>query len=89
MDNRRNAWLPWAAVGLLASLCGVLAVVQYRWIGAIGNAERQNLRAGLRDRLDDLRSDFNEQLSNSAGALQPPASPVDQLGKLAAYAQSA
>jgi len=87
MDNRRNAWLPWASVGLLAALCGVLAVLQYRWIGEISGAERLNLQAALRDRLENLRSDFNEQISNAERALQPASYQVDQLGKEAYSAQ--
>src|SRR5438132_2904871 len=85
MDNRRNAWLPWASVGLLAALCGVLAVLQYRWIGEISGAERQNLQVALRDRLDNLRRDFNEQLANAEHALQPTADQVDGIGREAAY----
>jgi hypothetical protein len=85
MDERRNAWLPWASVGLLVSLCGVLAVLQYHWIGEISSAERQNLQASLRDRLNNLQRDFDEELSNSERALQPAAYQVDKLGREAAY----
>ena len=85
MDNRRNSWLPWASVGLLAALCGVLAVLQYRWIGEISGAERQNLQAALRDRLDNLRRDFNEQLSKAEHVVQPAGDQVDSIGREAAY----
>jgi signal transduction histidine kinase len=86
IDNRQRAWLPWISVGLLAALCSVLGVLQYRWIGEISNAERQNLQAALEDRLDDLRRDFNEQISRSESALQPTALQVERVGREAAYA---
>ena len=33
-------WWPWLSVGILAALCTVLALLQYRWTGEIANAER-------------------------------------------------
>jgi len=87
MEKRLNAWLPWASVALLAVLCGVLAVLQYRWTGEISEAERQRLEEDLRDRLDRLQRELNGDLASSARALQPPASLVEQLGSEGAYAE--
>lgn len=85
MDSRRNGWLPWASVALLAALCGVLAVLQYQWIGEISGAERKNLESTLHDGLDSLRLDLNEQVAAAEVALQPTQFQVEELGREAAY----
>ena len=84
--KRRNAVPAWAAIGLVAALCGVLAVLQYRWLGEISGAERQNLQAELRDRLEALRRDLNEQVSTAERVLQPASYQVEEMGREAAYA---
>jgi signal transduction histidine kinase len=83
---RQRAWLAWAAVSLLALLCGVLAVLQYRWIGEITEAERSRLREALQNSLFALSRSFNEEISSAANALFPSSGQVDQLGREAAYA---
>ncbi|HEY1239130.1 MAG TPA: HAMP domain-containing sensor histidine kinase [Bryobacteraceae bacterium] len=85
MSNQRSAWLPWVSVAVLAALCGGLAILQYRWIGEISGAERQNLEAALHDRIENLRRDCNQEFATAARALQPSGSDVDQLGREAAY----
>ena len=72
-------------MALLAALCGILAVLQYRWIGEISGAERRRLQDALHDRLDDVRRDFNQLFSNAERALQPSPSQVEQLGREGAY----
>ena len=57
---QRKGWLAWASITLLAVLCGILAVLQYRWIGEVANAERQRLREDLQSRLNLLRQSFSE-----------------------------
>jgi len=83
--SQRRAWLAWASVGLLALLCGVLAVLQYRWIGEITSAERTRLRTQLQSRLNALSRTFNEAISTACGALVPEAAQVEQLGRERAY----
>ena len=50
----------------LATLMGltllVLAVLQYRWIGEVGEAERARLHAGLNNAVQQLRTEFNAEL---------------------------
>ena len=56
-------WLAWLPVPVLAVLCGVLAVLQYRWIGQVTEAERDRLHKELHSKLEDLRRAFNEELA--------------------------
>jgi signal transduction histidine kinase len=86
MPPRKQLWFSWIALGLLALVCGVLGVLQYRWTGEISGAERQRLRASLRERLRLLQTDFNSRISGFCEALAPGASLVEALGKEQAYA---
>ena len=79
-------WFSWAAVTLLALLCAVVAVLQYRWIGEISGAERQRLQDQLRDELASFRSAFSDEIRSSAAALQTTAPEVERLGREGAYA---
>lgn len=48
---------------LLAVLLGVLAVLQYRWVGQLSQDERDRMRKHLHGRADDLADDFNRELT--------------------------
>ena len=47
-------------VGFLVVALGVLALLQYRWIGEISQAERQRLQNAVRDSSDRFARDFAE-----------------------------
>ncbi len=83
---RERAWLAWASVGILAILCGVLAVLQYRWIGEITAAERTQLHQQLQARLGVLSRAFNDQISAACAALEPTRQQIEQNGPEKAYA---
>jgi signal transduction histidine kinase len=48
---------------LLAVLLGVLAMLQYRWVGQLSADERDRMRKHLHGRADDLADDFNRELT--------------------------
>ena len=81
----RRAWIYGAVLFLLAAVCGVLAFLQYRWIGEVANAENQRLRQDLRRELNLVRRDFNSQIAAAANALVPMAKDVEQEGRDKAY----
>ena len=83
---KNRAWVSWAAVGLLVVLCGVLAALQFRWIGEVSRAEQQRLKEDLTTKLDLLRRNFNQEVESACYALVPPASQIDEQGREAAYA---
>jgi signal transduction histidine kinase len=69
----------WLAVGALLALCAVLGVLQYRWIGEVGVAERERLRATLRANLSRLSQDLDTEILGARLALQPGLrTPVDE-----------
>jgi signal transduction histidine kinase len=83
----RRPWHAWASVGLLAILCGVLAVVQYRWVGELAVAERSRLREELQSRLSVLSRNFNEEITRACIALLPDASSIEERGRERAYGE--
>lgn len=86
MENfQQRPWLAWASVTLLALLCAVLALLQYRWIGEITEAERGRLHDALQSHVNLVSRSFNEEISNSAYALIPNAEQTEKAGREAAY----
>src|SRR5437868_8188339 len=83
---QRQTVLYWGMLGLLAVLCCVLGVLQYRWIGEISVADQDRLRSVLQSALNRLSVDFNSEISTASGTLQPSNSEVDQKGREQAYA---
>ena len=74
--NQRRAVLSWLFVGTLLVLCGVLGVLQYRWIGEVSLAARDRLHGSLQASLDRLSGDFNSEIATACRALVP-ASPSE------------
>ena len=59
-ENARAPRLPViaAVAGLLVALV-LLAALQYRWVGQVGEAERARLQASARSRAEQLAQDFD------------------------------
>jgi signal transduction histidine kinase len=60
------------AAGSLTILLVVLALLQYRWIGEIGQAERERLRAGLEAAADRTAGEVDREITRVWLAFQPP-----------------
>ncbi|MEP7362951.1 MAG: HAMP domain-containing sensor histidine kinase [Acidobacteriota bacterium] len=52
----------WTLIGVLALLCAVLAVVQYRWIDEVAQANRERIKSEREAGLRRVRQEFNEEL---------------------------
>ncbi len=83
--DRQQALLSWLLAGALVLLFGVLAVLQYRWIGEASQAERERLRSGLQSSLRRLSRDFNNEITGACAALLPGFRQVEELGREGAY----
>src|SRR5438477_2772631 len=81
----QHAWIYRAALFLLAAVCGLLAFLQYRWIGEVADAENQRLRQELQRNLNLVRRDFNAELTAAAAAIVPNAAEIEQKGSRQAY----
>src|ERR1700726_350699 len=82
---KHRTWLSWAAVGLLAALCALLAALQYRWIGEVANAESHRLREDLQYRLNLLRRDLNDEVFAACYRYIPANWEIQKLGRDLAY----
>jgi signal transduction histidine kinase len=69
--DRRRALLSAASVGALFLLCGVLALLQYRWIGEVTQAARERLRSDLHANLNRFSRDFNAEISAACRSVLP------------------
>jgi signal transduction histidine kinase len=89
--DRRRTTLSWLFVAGLFVLCGVLGVLQYRWIGEVSVAARDRLRGSLQASLNRLSLDFNSEIAAACRALLPavPGSnqPAAETEVAARYAQ--
>ena len=74
---RGRAVSSWLFLGTLFVLCGVLGVLQYRWIGEVSVAARERMRGSLQTSLNRVSQDFNTEISTAARAWMPSGSPAD------------
>lgn len=70
---------PWhlGVAFLLVGALGALATLQYRWLGAVSRAERDQLERGLRLRGSAFATDVDRDLTRLIGAFQLHAASVD------------
>jgi signal transduction histidine kinase len=73
----RRTWMAWLFIGALLVLCGVLGILQYRWIGEVSVALRDRLRGNLQANLVRLSQDFNSEVVTAARSLLPATSAED------------
>jgi signal transduction histidine kinase len=73
--NKPRTMLSWLSVSALFVLCGVLGVLQYRWIGEVSTAARERLRGTLQASLNRFSRDFNSEISAAARAIVPLSPP--------------
>lgn len=69
--NHRRALPSWLALFSMVGLCGVLALLQWRWLGEVSRAERERLRGSLQASLYRLSQDFNSEITTACLALLP------------------
>jgi signal transduction histidine kinase len=61
--------LLWISVGLAALVAG-LAVLQYRWLGQVSDAERDRMRASVRARATQVGETFDREITRAYFLLQ-------------------
>jgi signal transduction histidine kinase len=82
---KQRAWFSWASVILLAILCAVLAVLQYRWTAQVAAGEQMRLKSNLDSRLELLRRSFNERIETACLAFVPSSADFAKLSAEDAY----
>jgi signal transduction histidine kinase len=61
----KRSWFSISLVVVLLGLLGLLAMLQYRWLGQISDAERDRLQKRLQTDTDRFAEDFNSELRNT------------------------
>lgn len=69
--TQRRRFLSWLAIGALFVFCGILGLLQYRWIGEVSIAERERLQANLQSTLAQISADFNSEITAACRAVMP------------------
>ena len=78
LDKKKwQAMLAWVFFGALFALCGILGVLQYRWIGEVSIAERERLAQSLQLSLNRLSRDFNSEITSVCRAILPSGGAAD------------
>ena len=72
MKRSRNAVAALISLVVLAVALVVLGALQYRWIGAMGDAERQRMRAGIEFAAHHYSDDFDHELTRMFLSFQMP-----------------
>ena len=85
MKRIAPAAVEWALLGIIALVCAVLSILQYRWTGELSRAEPVFLRAGLNDQVRRLTQAFNEEIRENCVSLLPEASEILERGTLEAH----
>jgi signal transduction histidine kinase len=67
----RRRVAPVAVLAALAGILVVLAVLQYRWITQVSDADRERIQAGLENSVRQFRQEFNRELLNLCLASEP------------------
>ncbi|HSK09308.1 MAG TPA: HAMP domain-containing sensor histidine kinase [Vicinamibacterales bacterium] len=78
MSRARRLPLGLIVPALLVGLVALLGTLQYRWLGKVSEAEREQLRRLLEQRAEEFAADFDGEISRLYGALQ--ASPAAVAG---------
>ncbi len=71
--------IPWQLLvaAVLVVLLGVLGTLQYRWLGAVSEAERERMRTSLRTRATDIGREFNGELTRIYAAFRADIAGLD------------
>src|SRR3954463_8122077 len=68
-------------VATLVALLGLLATLQYRWLGQVSRGERERMQASLRAGATRFSQDFNREITRAFLNFQlEKANPTDKAG---------
>ena len=75
--RRRRLLVGLIAPAALFAVVGALATLQYRWVGQVSEAEREQMRESLARRVGEFATDFDREIGRLYQQLQPDAPPID------------
>ncbi len=75
--RRRRLLVGLIAPAALFAVVGALATLQYRWVGQVSEAGREQMRESLSRRVGEFASDFDREIGRLYQQLQLDGSPLD------------
>ncbi len=82
----RESWKQWGWLVVMATLCAVLAFLQYRWTGELSQAEQVRLGSGLDEQLRRMARSFDQQVRETFETLVPDERDIANSGLAPAHA---
>jgi len=79
LEHKRQVALSSMFIGAMVVLCGILGLLQYRWIGEVSVAARERLRGALEAALDRISHDFDSEIAAACQAIAPDNPSRDEL----------
>ncbi|MGL5016505.1 MAG: sensor histidine kinase [Luteolibacter sp.] len=77
----------WLFVGTMVGVCGILALLQYRWTGDVARAEITLMRDNLSRQSLDLCKEFDAEISKSRALLVPTLNELEKSPREKVYAE--
>jgi signal transduction histidine kinase len=77
-EHRNQVALSSLFIGAMVVLCGLLGVLQYRWLGEVSAAARDRLRSALQASLERISRDFDSEIASACEALTPDNPPQNE-----------
>src|SRR5688572_11736136 len=68
----KRSWFPILVVAGLLGLLGLLATLQYRWLGQISDGERERLQRLVQSETQRFAEDFNREIRTAYFSFQMP-----------------
>ena len=68
----KRTWTAFVVPAVLLALLGVLAIMQYRWIGGVSEGERARMQAAVQARASQLAEAFDTEITQAYFALYRP-----------------
>jgi signal transduction histidine kinase len=75
--RRRRLLVGLIAPAALVALVGALATLQYRWVGQVSEAEREQMRESLARRVGEFAGDFDREIGRIFQQFQQDTSPLE------------
>ncbi len=77
----------WLFVGTMVGVCGILALLQYRWTGDVARAEMTLMRENLSRQASELCKDFDAELLKCRNILVPATNELEKGNRGKVYAE--
>ena len=79
--RKRQTYLEWVLVALMAAVSAVLVIIQYHWTGRLSRSEAEHSRSNVREQLRQVNRTWNAELMEIWQETRPSAEEVAESGR--------